>query len=209
MERKSRRTLVITTVICFLTSFLSQYLSKKFGDGFLNSGEAHGGWILVSWQWGIISCVLNVILNVGLSSKVCVKQGAKYLIRLGKWIMPITNILFCSLIIYCTLNGIEVSADKVKCIFIGALLIISGNYFPKNHINPYIGMKFPWLFNDEDSWNKTHKLAAYTWIFAGVLMVIYPFVDCKNVVIPLVVILVGIIPLVYSLILVLKQKERK
>lgn len=208
-QRKSRRTLVITTVICFVTSFLYEYLFENIGVRFMNFRGIHGGWLLVWWQWGIISCALNIILNLGLSSKVCKEQGAKYLIGLGKWVMPITNVLFCSVVIYCDLNNIEVSIDKVICVFIGALLIVSGNYFPKNHINPYIGMKFPWLFSDEESWNKTHRLAAYTWIFAGVLMFLYLFVNCKNIVIPLVVILVGIIPLVYSLILVLKKKARK
>ncbi|MFR1625438.1 MAG: SdpI family protein [Thomasclavelia ramosa] len=24
-----------------------------------------------------------------------------------------------------------------------------------------------WLLNDEESWDKTHKLASYTWILAG------------------------------------------
>lgn len=208
-QRKNRLILVVTTVICFLTSFLYEYLLENIGISFMDFRGTHGRGMLISWQWGIISCVLNIILNLGLSSKVCKEQGAKYLIRLGKWIMPITNILFCSIVIYCDLNSIEVSIDKVICVFIGALLIVSGNYFPKNHINPYIGMKFPWLFSDEESWNKTHRLAAYTWIFAGALMCLYPFVNHKNIVIPLVVILVGVVPLVYSLILVLKKKARK
>lgn len=208
-QRKNRSTLIITTAICFVTCFLYDLLFKSVDIRFLDLKGTHGAWLFLSWKWGIISCTLNMILNLGLSFKVCKEQGAKYLIRLGKWIMPITNVLFYSLAIYCDLNHIDVSIDKVLCAFIGILLIISGNYFPKNHINPYIGMKFPWLLSDEESWNKTHRLSAYTWILAGVLLIAYPFMNYKNVVIPLIVILVGIIPLVYSLILVLKKKARK
>lgn len=160
------------------------------------------------WEWGFISCGINIILNIGLSFKVCKEQGAKYLVKLGKWIMPLTNILYYSIAIYCSINSIPMSTEQVTCVFIGMVFIISGNYFPKNHINPYIGMKFPWLLSDEISWNKTHKVAAYTWIFAGILMILYPFLKKKYLIFPLIVLLVGIIPLVYSLILVKSKKNK-
>lgn len=205
-KKKNRNTLIITTAICIGTSVLYELFFRNIGCDFLNFEGTHAAWLLLSWQWGVISFILNIILNIGLSFEVCKEQGAKYLIMLGKWVMPMTNLLFYSIVIYCEMNSIEVSVDKVVCVFIGVLLIISGNYFPKNHLNPYIGMKFPWLLNDEESWYKTHKLAAYTWIIAGILMIVYPFSDIKNIVIPLIVILVGVIPLVYSLILVIKRE---
>lgn len=208
-QRENRRTLVVTTSICLAAYLFYEFLFKNIGIASVNFKGTHSGWILLSWQWGIISSILNIILNLGLSVKICKERGAKFLIWLGKWVMPITNALFYTLALCCSLNNTEMSFDKVLCVFIGILLIISGNYFPKNRINPYIGIKFPWLFSDEESWNKTHRLAAYTWILAGILMSIYPFVNYENIVIPLIVILVGVIPLAYSLVLVLKKKARK
>ncbi len=93
-------------------------------------------------------------------------------------------------------------------VFVGLIFIVSGNYFPKNHVNKYIGLKFPWLLNDEESWDKTHKLAGYTWILAGIIFILQLFVSSLKVVsIPLVIILVGVLPLIYSLILVHKNRR--
>ena len=83
----------------------------------------------------------------------------------------------------------------------------SGNYFPKNHINPYIGLKFPWLFNDEEGWYKTHRLGSYTWILAGIVSILHPLHNLVFVTVPLIIFLVGVVPLVYSLVLYFKRKR--
>ena len=92
-------------------------------------------------------------------------------------------------------------------VFIGILFIVSGNYFPKNHINPYVGLKFPWLFNDEEGWYKTHRLGSYTWILAGIVSILHPLHNLIFVTVPLIIFLVGVVPLVYSLVLFFKRKQ--
>ena len=92
-------------------------------------------------------------------------------------------------------------------VFIGILFIVSGNYFPKNHINPYVGLKFPWLFNDEEGWYKTHRLGSYTWILAGLVSILHPLHNLIFVTVPLIIFLVGVVPLVYSLVLFFKRKQ--
>ena len=158
----------------------------------------------------IVGIVFNVILNIGLSFTVCKKMGAKFLVGLGKWIMPFTAIFLSLISIYSRMFPISSFTDSAIYVFVGLLFIISGNYFPKNHINPYIGLKFPWLLNDEKSWDKTHKLASYTWILAGIISIIQIFINpLKVITIPLVIILVGVLPLVYSLMLHYKMGGKK
>ena len=72
--------------------------------------------------------------------------------------------------VYSVLFPAKTMQDTYWYVFIGILFIVSGNYFPKNHINPYVGLKFPWLFNDEEGWYKTHRLGSYTWILAGICL---------------------------------------
>ena len=93
-------------------------------------------------------------------------------------------------------------------VFLGIIFVISGNYFPKNHINPYIGLKFPWLFHDEDGWYKTHKLGSYTWLFSGMIMILHPLHNLSFVTVPLVIFLAGVVPFIFSLILYFKKKTK-
>lgn len=201
MTRKSNRTLFITTLICFLT-FTGYYAFLNLSQ-YKDIQKSN-----IPFYFYILAIILNVILNVGLNANICKKNGAKKLVSLGKWTVPVT-MMYCSLLsIYTILFPNSSVYDSGLFIFIGLIFIISGNYFPKNHVNPYIGLKFPWLFNDEESWDRTHKLASYTWILAGFLLILQVFFNSLKIVsIPLVIILVGILPLVYSLMLVYKKKS--
>lgn len=38
-----------------------------------------------------VGIVINVVLNIVLNFKVCKTMGAKFLVKLGKWIMPFTS----------------------------------------------------------------------------------------------------------------------
>lgn len=82
--------------------------------------------------------------------------------------------------------------------------------FSQKSIKSIYSIKFPWLLNDEKSWDKTHKLASYTWILAGIICIIQIFINpLKVITIPLVIILVGVLPLVYSLMLHYKMGGKK
>ena len=183
MMSKERRTLLITTFICLCSllvyiSFTAVYPEPK-------------------------------TVQQNLYFKVCKTMGAKFLVKLGKWIMPFTSIFLVIVSIYSTIYPNSSFSNIATIVFVGLLFIVSGNYFPKNHVNKYIGLKFPWLLNDEESWDKTHKLASYTWILAGIIFILQLFVSPLKVVsIPLVIILVGVLPLIYSLMLVYKNKRR-
>ena len=199
MMSKERRTLLITTFICLCSllvyiSFTAVYPEPKTVQQNLYSNMLFVGGI-----------VINVVLNIVLNFKVCKTMGAKFLVKLGKWIMPFTSIFLVIVSIYPNSSFSNIAT----IVFVGLLFIVSGNYFPKNHVNKYIGLKFPWLLNDEESWDKTHKLASYTWILAGIIFILQLFVSPLKVVsIPLVIILVGVLPLIYSLMLVYKNKRR-
>ncbi|RHS56298.1 hypothetical protein DW955_21875 [Ruminococcus sp. AM45-9BH] len=122
--------------------------------------------------------------------------------------MPFTSLFFVIISIHSRIFPDSLFTDSAVYVFVGLVFIVSGNYFPKNQMNPYIGLKFPWLLHDEKSWDKTHRLAGYTWILAGFLCIFQLFISpLKIVIIPLVIILVGILPLVYSLMLVYMKRR--
>lgn len=196
MEQKNKRTLILTTVICIFLS-LTTFLLAKIGY------ESAESYLLLY----VIAVLLNIVLNLGLSIKIASTNGAKTLVSLGKWIMPIVGFTYLIPQIYSMLFPDQSILDSFVYVLIGVLFIISGNYFPKNHVNPYIGLKFPWLFNDEEGWYKTHKLGSYTWILAGIACILHPLHNLAYVTVPLVIFLVGVIPLIYSLALYFKRKK--
>ena len=95
MMSKERRTLLITTFICLcslLISFTAVYPEPKTVQQNLYSNMLFVGGI-----------VINVVLNIVLNFKVCKTMGAKFLVKLGKWIMPVTSIFFVFVSIYSTI----------------------------------------------------------------------------------------------------------
>lgn len=196
MNRKNKHTLILTTALCILLSLAVLVLSN------IGGGNAESYILLY-----VIAVLLNIVLNIVLSMKVASTNGAKALVSLGKWIMPIMGFTYLIPQIYSLLFPEHSILDSFVYVFVGILFIISGNYFPKNHINPYIGLKFPWLFHDEEGWYKTHKLGGYTWILGGIACILHPLHNLVYVTVPLIIFLIGVIPLVYSLFLYFKKKK--
>ena len=197
MNLKNKRTLFLTSAICIVLSIVTFILSQM-------GGASAENYILLY----VIALLMNIVLNLALSIKIASTNGAKALVSLGKWIMPIAGVIYLLPQVYSVLFPDQVMEDAYVYVFIGVLLVISGNYFPKNHINPYVGLKFPWLFDDEEGWYKTHRLGSYTWILAGLICLIHPLHNLMYVTVPLIIFLVGIIPLVYSLVLYFKRKKQ-
>ena len=197
MNQKNKRTLFLTSAICIVLSIVTFILSQM-------GGASAENYILLY----VIALLMNIVLNLALSIKIASTNGAKALVSLGKWIMPIAGVIYLLPQVYSVLFPDQVMEDAYVYVFIGVLLVISGNYFPKNHINPYVGLKFPWLFDDEEGWYKIHRLGSYTWILAGLICLIHPLHNLMYVTVPLIIFLVGIIPLVYSLVLYFKRKKQ-
>ncbi|MFL8675649.1 SdpI family protein [Clostridioides sp. GD02404] len=60
-----------------------------------------------------------------------------------------------------------------------------------------MGIISPWTLNDEDNWNKTHRLAGWIWIIGGILLIINAFINIPfyNM---FVIFVIVILPFIYS-----------
>lgn len=134
MNPKNKRTLFLTSTICIILSIVAFALSHM-------GGASNENYILLY----VIAVLLNIVLNLALNIKIASTNGAKALVSLGKWIMPIAGVVYLIPQVYSVLFPAKTMQDTYWYVFIGILFIVSGNYFPKNHINPYVGLKFPWL----------------------------------------------------------------
>jgi uncharacterized membrane protein len=82
-------------------------------------------------------------------------------------------------------------------VFVGGVFLGIGNYLPKTHQNYTVGFKLPWTLEDEENWNRTHRLAGQVWVFGGTLTIVNAFLGNMWIFIAAIVLMV-LVPTVYS-----------
>jgi uncharacterized membrane protein len=131
--------------------------------------------------------------------------------RIVAWIIPlITMILFPVTIFYSL--GINISISLVALLILGILILVLGNYMPKVRQNYVAGIRVPWTLTNEENWNKTNRLAGWLFTIGGLVIIIEAFTMQS---IPLAMfivtiselVIVTIIPIVYSYVLYKNQKN--
>ena len=98
--------------------------------------------------------------------------------------------------------------QKIIHVLVALIIIAVGNYLPKTKPSRFIGLKFFWLLDKPVLWFKVHRLAGYLWILSGVLMLSLG-VSNKWFWIVSYVMLLYVIPLIYSIVLLKKEKEKQ
>jgi len=122
------------------------------------------------------------------------------------WLAPAIS-LFTAAITYCSAFGFEFSLSRLMPALLGVMFIIIGNYLPKCKQNYTLGIKLPWTLNNEENWNRTHRLGGKVWVCAGIIAVIAVFLPenlLPAVMIPVLLCAI-LIPTVYSYLLHKKQ----
>ena len=95
--------------------------------------------------------------------------------------------------------GVSVNVTFIAELLIGVMLIIIGNYMPKCRQNYTMGIKLPWTLANEENWNRTHRLAGYLWLIAGLLMLVLTLCGVMQAAWLIVMLLVAVlVPFVYS-----------
>ncbi len=213
MRKKIDRSLWIGSLISLLPiAFGLIYYNKLPGSMVihLDSGGNPNGYApreFVIFIFPVLMLLLNGIVNISVTRASLRSKAAKPLIMIGEWVIPIVVVIIQPLMILKSV-GNNAPVNNVITIIVGLIFILSGNYFPKNRINPNVGVKFPWLLHDEEGWRKTHKLSGYLWIIAGFILILSPFVKVPFTYIFVAFIsLIAFIPIVYSLYLYIRPKS--
>jgi uncharacterized membrane protein len=96
------------------------------------------------------------------------------------------------------LDMMTVIACLMGCLFIGLAFIMLGT-----RPNPLVGIRTRWTLGSEDNWIRTHKLAALTFIGAGIAAIASPLAGAPASVFLLLaaVLIAALIPTIYSWVL--------
>ncbi|MBP3328816.1 MAG: SdpI family protein [Clostridia bacterium] len=122
------------------------------------------------------------------------------------WICPLISLLVLTAT-YAYALGHDINVEIIVNIFIGVLFVIIGNYLPKCKQSYTVGIKLPWTLNDEENWNKTHRLGGILWVVSGIIMIVTALFS--NAVINIIVIVTAIVvPTVYSYVLYRKKLNK-
>ena len=125
------------------------------------------------------------------------------------WICPVISVLG-AVLMYGTALGMEFRVEKIIPSLVGVVFIVIGNYLPKCKQSYTMGIKLPWTLNDEENWNRTHRLGGKLWVVCGLVVILSMFLPNKFMVaIFLSVVAVSVfVPTVYSYLL-FREKEKR
>lgn len=124
------------------------------------------------------------------------RKSKNKIIGIIVWTIPImTNIIMLATY-YSVLNKSIFNMSSIIKVFLALLFIIMGNYLPKTKQNYTIGIRTPWSLNNEENWNKTHRLGGKIFIFSALLILVSIYEKLSFMII--VGIFLIIIPVIYS-----------
>ena len=123
-------------------------------------------------------------------------------------IFPVMSIVN-SVIVYTHAMELELNLSMLLFPMLGLLFIAVGNWLPKIKQNSTLGIKIKWTLYNEENWNRTHRFAGFVWVIGGVIFCLMGFVAEKMLVflLPLQIILLAVVPMVYSWNLARKQMQ--
>lgn len=126
------------------------------------------------------------------------KMGGK--LRQIKNVIMIMFGLIGILIVYSSYNP-EIMKTNILLMLIALLFIGLGNYFQTIKPNYFIGIRTPWTLENENVWNKTHKMGGKVWVLGGIILFLLGFIlnaDIYFIFFITISLLLAIIPTLYS-----------
>ena len=211
MIKKNLPKLIITSLVTLIPIIIGLILWDKLPEQVPIHWDANGNvdgystkiqavfampLVLLAFHW---ICVLGTSLDPK-------KQNiSDKTFTLVLWIIPVISLL-CNSMVYATALGHKVSVEIIMPLFMGALFVIIGNYLPKCKQSYTMGIKLPWTLDDEENWNKTHRMAGFLWVIGGIIIMATAFLGAFwfffVVLIPMV-----FVPFIYSYLLYKKKNK--
>lgn len=203
---KTRKLLLITTLICLLPMIIAAFLYKdlpaQMATHWGSDGTPNGYSSKAFACFGLpgVMAGLNLLLHVIMDNDPKRRNMSSRIVLISKWCIPVLS-LIVSTITLAFAMGFEISISRIIPALIGILFIALGNYLPKCKQNYTVGIKLPWTLNSEENWNRTHHLSGYLFIFAGIIMIITGFLPQISFLSLPALLIAGFVPMIYSFVL--------
>ena len=205
MLKKNKSRIIISSIIILLPMIFGLIMWDKLPDtmtthwGADGNADGFSGKVFAVFGLPAITLILHfVCLLFTLFDKKQKEQNPKALGMIF-WILPVVS-LFTNGIMYRTAFGKEFNMEWLMPALLGAMFICMGNYLPKVKQNRTLGIKVSWALNNEENWNKTHRLGGKVWVVGGLIMLFSVFLPLTAMVwiMVCVIAVMVIVPIVYS-----------
>lgn len=212
MIKKHIKTIIITSVLALAPMIVGLVLWDKLPESIpthFGINNEPDGWSSKPFAvFGLPLFMLAVHLVCIFATKVDPKHNNinDKVFTLILYIIPAVSLLMCTMI-YPIALGKEVKIGLFTILFMGLIFIIIGNYLPKCKQSYTIGIKLPWTLDDSENWTKTHALAGKLWVACGLIIIATAFLESPFIFFPVVLVMI-LVPTVYSYILYKKKKDK-
>ena len=210
MLKANKKTLIITSIITILPIFVGLFFWNRLPDvmathfGIDNTANGFSSKTFAVFGLPLFCLIIEWVAAFVTSHDPRKKNISPKMFTLVLWIVPIISI-FCAVIMYPANLGYELDITLFAEIFMGLLFVILGNFLPKARQNYTIGIKIPWTLDNENNWNRTHRLAGYLWMACGMFFIIMALIGLGRT--PWILGIFGLmvlIPCIYSYVLHVK-----
>lgn len=177
MIKNNKAKFVISIILTILPIFAGIILWDKLPDvvpthfGINNQPDAFSSKNFAVLGMPLILLAIHILALVVTSRDPKRKNIGDKPMSLLFYVVPlISNVVMA--IIYTTALGLEINIGMVLSLLFGALFILIGNIMPKAKQNYTFGLRIPWTLNNEENWNKTHRLSGFVYVIVGALLII-------------------------------------
>lgn len=145
-----------------------------------------------------------IALVINLLPRLRVPTGMTSSSAIGNYISVATAILMVYVNVVTLQIVLHPALPITRFILTGMLLlfILTGNVLGKTRRNPWTGIRLPWTLASDSNWIATHRMAGRLWVGVSLLGIILLWFGLPAaVLLPAVLLLLTIIPTVYSYLL--------
>lgn len=212
MRTKNNSTLLVTTVMCLIPVIFGLLVFKDLPlqipihfdsagnpDRFLTK-------TLAVFGLPVLMAVINLYAHFRIGNEPKADNPSSALKQATKWAAPIISVIFIPLSLVIAM-GAKLPIVMIGTALAGIVIVIWGNYLPKNRQNYTLGIKLPWTLSSEKNWNKTNRFAGFVWVVGGLIMIANAFLSQWFVTIAVLVLLVTL-PFLYSY-MMYKQENKE
>ncbi len=171
---KSSNRWAVGWIIMAVPVFLGLWFYRELPDPMVTHFNLYGIPDGFSSKWmGAVGMPLSMLVVYGLMiwmTKADPKRkNHGNVMALMRIVVPVFMVVVQGLALAYNL-GYGVDINGWMTVAMGLLFLYIGNDLPKLKRNYTIGIKTPWTLEDDEVWDKTHRLGGYLWMLGGVGM---------------------------------------
>jgi len=211
MIKKNRGLLILTSIVLLVPIAVGLLLWNQLPEQIPSHWDINGnvdGWSSKASAVFTMPALLLVLHWVCVFASTADPKHKNYspkMIKLVLWICPVIGLVINTLI-YTAALGYPLRVEIIMPLLMGLMFLIVGNLLPKCPQTYTMGIKLPWTLANEENWNKTHRFAGKLWVLGGVVTMATAFFGNFWILLGVLVVMV-LVPTVYSYLLYRRQKE--